>query len=150
MGAETKLLRNGGFSGSPIPTGARSLIYVASHQEVEGVSGKYFSCACDVIGSAKMASVVDDQVRCPLPADERERDRESKPGGLTRGGGNALAFKLPTWPYDIESGPGGRTREVERPLPSNSPHDHMILREDLVDSHGRWKRPCLQTAHMTI
>jgi hypothetical protein len=28
----------------------------------------------------------------------------------------------------IESGPGGLTREVETPLPSNSPHDHMILR----------------------
>jgi hypothetical protein len=41
------------------------------------------------------------------------------------------------------------TREVETPLPSNSPHDHMILRVDLVGSHGRWKRPCLQTAHMT-
>jgi phytoene dehydrogenase-like protein len=23
-------------------------------------------------------------------------------------------------------------------LPSNSPHDHMILREELVGSHGRW------------
>jgi hypothetical protein len=23
-------------------------------------------------------------------------------------------------------------------------------REDLVGSHGRWKCPCLQTAHMTI
>jgi hypothetical protein len=23
-------------------------------------------------------------------------------------------------------------------------------REDLVDSHRRWKRPCLQTAHMAI
>jgi hypothetical protein len=47
-----------------------------------------------------------------------------------------------------ESGPGGLTREVvDRPLPSNSPHDHMILRVDLVDSHGRWwKRPCPQTA----
>jgi hypothetical protein len=31
-------------------------------------------------------------------------------------------------------------------LPSNSPHDHMILRVDLVGSHGRWKRPCLQTS----
>jgi hypothetical protein len=30
-------------------------------------------------------------------------------------------------------------------LPSNSPHDHMILRVELVDSHGRWKGPCLQT-----
>jgi hypothetical protein len=38
------------------------------------------------------------------------------------GGGNALAFKQPT--------------------------DHMILRGDLLGSHGRWKRPCLQTAHM--
>jgi hypothetical protein len=35
-------------------------------------------------------------------------------------------------------------------LPSNSPHDHMILRVHLVGSHGRWKRPCLQTAHITI
>jgi hypothetical protein len=49
-----------------------------------------------------------------------------------------------------ESGPGGLTREVDTPLPSNSPHDHMILREDLVGSHGRWTRPCLQTAHVTI
>jgi hypothetical protein len=28
----------------------------------------------------------------------------------------------------LESGPGGLTREVDTPLPSNSPHDHMILR----------------------
>jgi hypothetical protein len=27
---------------------------------------------------------------------------------------------------------------VETPLASNSPHDHMILRVDLVGSHGRW------------
>jgi serine/threonine protein kinase len=53
-------------------------------------------------------------------------------------------------PSPRERGPGGLTREVETPLPSNSPHDHMILREHLVDSHGRWKRPCLRTAHMTI
>jgi hypothetical protein len=51
---------------------------------------------------------------------------------------------------DERVGAGGLTREVETPLPSNSPHDHMILRVDLVGSHGRWKRPCLQTAHMTI
>ena len=44
----------------------------------------------------------------------------------------------------------GSHRKLETPLPSNSPHDHMILRLDLVGSHGRWKRPCLQTAHMTI
>jgi hypothetical protein len=30
---------------------------------------------------------------------------------------------------------------VETPLPSNSPHDHMILREELVGSRGRWKTP---------
>jgi hypothetical protein len=44
----------------------------------------------------------------------------------------------------------GLAQEVETPLPSNSPHDHMILRVEQVDSHRRWKRPCLQTAHMTI
>jgi hypothetical protein len=49
-------------------------------------------------------------------------------------GENALAFKQPTCPYDIESGPGGLTREVETPLPSNSPRAHMILRVDVVDS----------------
>ena len=32
-------------------------------------------------------------------------------------------------------------------MPSNSPHDPMILRVDLVGSHGRWRRPCLQTTH---
>ena len=49
---------------------------------------------------------------------ERERERENGPGGLTR----------------------------EGPFPSNSsPHDHMVLREDLVGSHGRWTRPRLQT-----
>ena len=42
------------------------------------------------------------------------------------------------------------TGGMETPLPSNSPHDHMILRVELVGSHARWKRPCLQTAHMTI
>jgi hypothetical protein len=46
---------------------------------------------------------------------------------------------------ESESGPGGLTREVETPLPLNSPHDHMILRVDLEDSHGRRKRPRLQT-----
>jgi hypothetical protein len=50
-----------------------------------------------------------------------------------------------TPPRGRESGPGGLTREVDRPLPSNHPHDRMMLRVDLVDSHGRWKRPCLQT-----
>jgi hypothetical protein len=49
---------------------------------------------------------------------------------------------------ESESGAGGLTREVETPLPSNSPHDHMMLGVELVGSRGRWKRPCLQTAHM--
>jgi hypothetical protein len=35
-------------------------------------------------------------------------------------------------------------------VPSNHPHDHMILRVHLVGSHERWKRPCLQTTHMAI
>jgi hypothetical protein len=69
--------------------------------------------------------------------------------GAHTGGGIALAFKQPTWPYDIERGPGGLTREVESPLASNSPHGHMVLREDLVGSHGRWNRPCLQTSPNT-
>jgi hypothetical protein len=34
-----------------------------------------------------------------------------------------------------ESGPGGLTREVETPLPSNSPHDHMILRVGIWWAH---------------
>jgi hypothetical protein len=57
-------------------------------------------------------------------------------------------------PYSLarrrERGPGGLTQEVETPLPSNSPHGHMMLRVDLVISHRRWKRPCLQTAHTAI
>jgi hypothetical protein len=53
-------------------------------------------------------------------------------------------------PLERERGPGGLTREVETPLPSNSPHDPMILRGDLVGSHGTWKRPCLQTDHMIL
>jgi hypothetical protein len=35
---------------------------------------------------------------------------------------------------------------VKTPLPSNSPHDHMILKVDLVDSCGKCKRSCHQTA----
>jgi pyruvate dehydrogenase E2 component (dihydrolipoamide acetyltransferase) len=31
-----------------------------------------------------------------------------------------------------ESGPGGLTREVDKPLAPNSPHDHMILRVERV------------------
>jgi hypothetical protein len=73
----------------------------------------------------------------------------------------AIMKEVPTYPLPARShcpcraaaserGPGGLTRELETPLPSDSPHDHMILRVDLVDSHGRWKGPCLQTAHMTI
>jgi hypothetical protein len=47
-------------------------------------------------------------------------------------------FKQPTCPYDIESIVDwcGLTREVETPLPSHSPHDHLILRGDLVAHTG--------------
>ena len=58
---------------------------------------------------------------------ERERERQSGPGVTHTGGGNARAFKQPTWPYDIESGPGGLTREVETPLPSNSPRCDQLM-----------------------
>jgi hypothetical protein len=68
------------------------------------------------------------------------------PGRLTREVETPSTSNSPHCPYDIESGPGGLTREVETPLPSNSPHDPMILRVDLVGSHGRWKRPRLQTS----
>jgi hypothetical protein len=37
-------------------------------------------------------------------------------------------------------------------LPNGVRAQAHVLRErvELVGSHGRWKRPCLQTAHMTI
>ena len=57
------------------------------------------------------------------------------------------------WHQRGERGAGGLTPEVETPLPSTSPHDHMILRVELVGSRGRWKRPCLNTSphdHMTL
>jgi hypothetical protein len=62
--------------------------------------------------------------RCVLalvPPTERERERERERGDLM-----------------------GSSHGVETPLPSNSPHDHVILRVDLVDSHGSWKRPSLK------
>jgi hypothetical protein len=77
--------------------------------------------------------------------------------GHARGGAPAAdgaepahaAAAVPTTAGDVPclslvgSGSHGRWK---RPLPSNSPHDHMILRVDLVGSHGRWTGPCLQTA----
>jgi hypothetical protein len=41
--------------------------------------------------------------------------------GERRGVGNALAFKQPTWVYDIESGPVDSRGRWKRPLPSNHP-----------------------------
>ena len=41
---------------------------------------------------------------------------------------------------------------MRRSLPTTL-DDEMVIRYDHFDiecSHGRWKRPCLQTAHMTI
>jgi hypothetical protein len=40
-----------------------------------------------------------------------------------------------------ERGAGGLTREVETPLAFKQPRDQMILRVELVGSHGRWKHP---------
>ena len=53
-------------------------------------------------------------------------------------------------PNMLQWQPGEVRGEVETPLHSHSPHDHMILRVGLGGSHWRWKRPCIQTAHMTI
>jgi hypothetical protein len=109
---------------------------------IQFVSGAKVQVAQQQPGSA----FTDVNITGATPAlKKRERER-----GAHTGGGHALAFKQPTWPYDMESGPGGLTREVETPFPSNSPHGHMIWRVDLVGSHGRWKRPFLQTAHMAI
>ena len=62
-GAETKLLRVGGYSGSPVSSGARAPVYLASHAREEGVTGKYFSCNCEPIREAPMALVEADQER---------------------------------------------------------------------------------------
>jgi hypothetical protein len=76
-----------------------------------------------------------------------EREREWSWWTHT-GGGNASCLQPAHMILRVELvGSHGRWK---RPLPSNSPHDHMILRVELVGSHWRWKRPCLQTAHMTI
>jgi hypothetical protein len=69
------------------------------------------------------------------------------------GAGGASRTEAPAPPLPLpEQLPSPRPRRpaLATPLPSNSPHDHMILRVELVGSHRRWKRPCLQTAHMTI
>jgi hypothetical protein len=41
------------------------------------------------------------------------------------------------------------TIQVDPHLPQ-PPFSTLALRAELVGSHGRWKRACLQTAHMTI
>jgi hypothetical protein len=69
--------------------------------------------------------------------------------GLHRATERGVDFFQTLQVRERESGPGGLTRELETPSPSNSPHDQMILRVDLVGSHGSWRRPRLQTAHMT-
>jgi hypothetical protein len=72
------------------------------------------------LGHNRSADVEDALLEAMRQVREREREREDLVGSHT-GGGNALAFKQPTCPYDIERGPGGRTREVETPSPSNRP-----------------------------
>jgi hypothetical protein len=66
--------------------------------------------------------------------------------------GNATPYDK--WmPKDHRRGASSIFSESERwkrPCLQTAHMDHMILREDRVGSHGRWKRPCLQTAHMTI
>jgi hypothetical protein len=44
----------------------------------------------------------------------------------------------------------GWRRWAHAAAPHRSPLREERVRVELVGSHGRWKRPCLQTAHMTI
>jgi hypothetical protein len=46
-----------------------------------------------------------------------------------------------------ESVPVGSHGSWKRPCLQSA---HMILRVELVGSHGSWKRPCLQSAHMIL
>jgi hypothetical protein len=88
-------------------------------------------------------------VRARAREREGEREREEEGEGEGEGEGEREREREREREGERES-TGGLTREVETPLPSNSPHDHMLLRERaLVGSHGRWKRPCLQTAMCT-
>jgi hypothetical protein len=86
---------------------------------------------------------------CAAAGAAERTGRRGRRSGCGGGGGQWTQTGLRAQ-HEREERVGGLTREVETPSPSYSPHDHMILRVDRVDSHGRWKRPCLLTAHMTI
>ena len=77
---------------------------------------------------------------------QREKDKQTYGGMLSASPSARVCPGVRVASHRLASPRIGLTPE-ETPLPSNSPHDHKILR---VDLHGRWKRPCLQTAHMTI
>ena len=77
---------------------------------------------------------------------QKEKDQQTYGGMLSASPSARVCPGVRVASHRLASPRIGLTPE-ETPLPSNSPHDHMILR---VDLHGRWKRPCLQTAHMTI
>jgi hypothetical protein len=74
-----------------------------------------------------------------------ETEFKVRDSGLTREVKTPLPSNSPHDRMILRVALGGPTREVKTPLPSNSPHDRMISRVDLVGSHGRWKGPCLQT-----
>ena len=76
--------------------------------------------------------------------DNNGKDLESCQPLIDRYGPTCIQVELTHTPGDGDAEGGcsdwtwwSLTREVETPLPSNSPHGRMILRVDLTGSHGR-------------
>ncbi|MHA2298436.1 MAG: SDR family oxidoreductase [Candidatus Hodarchaeales archaeon] len=56
----TKLLRAGwGYEGSPISSGAKTVMYVAFSEELKGVTGKYYSNKSEAVSNIKSRNVQD-------------------------------------------------------------------------------------------
>lgn len=58
---ETKLLRNGGYSGAPLPVGSRCPVFLAQSDTVEKVNGAYFDHTCKRITNLSADSTDMDQ-----------------------------------------------------------------------------------------
>lgn len=58
---ETKLLRAGGFSGSPVNQSGTCSAFLAQDKGLDGVNGEYYSVGCKKIGSGAVALIEKDQ-----------------------------------------------------------------------------------------